>query len=88
MFERLDYVSVNGSAIASMAKAKSHITLIESNCASLRSMDAFIVSIFIRRKPELLEKPNSASTACPYGKSALSLMRVSVPHLPGPKPSH
>jgi len=26
MFERLDYVSVNGSAIASMAKAKSHIT--------------------------------------------------------------
>ena len=35
MFERLDYVSVNGSAIASMAKAKSHITLIDENLHAL-----------------------------------------------------
>ncbi len=35
MFERLDYVSVNGSAIASMAKAKSHITSIDENLHAL-----------------------------------------------------
>lgn len=35
MFERLDYVSVNGPAIASMAKAKSHITSIDEKLHAL-----------------------------------------------------
>ena len=35
MFERLDYVSVNGPAIASMARAKSHITSIDEKLHAL-----------------------------------------------------
>lgn len=35
MFERLDYVSINGSAISSMAKAKKHMASIDEKLCAL-----------------------------------------------------
>lgn len=93
MINRLDYVAINGPAIASMAKAKTHMPSIDPKLKAILELRvsqingcAYCVDLHTteaRKAGETQQRLDCLTS----GKRLRSLTPPRKPHLHGPKPS-